>query len=113
SKASLWRMNNIEVISEDSETNPQSQRAPVAPSSPLETIFEVDGDASIKKVLWEPKKVLTNFASIHDHALNVWALGDQFTTAKLLNTFEFSSSTGPLTTGAWNPHQPEIVIGKE
>ncbi|CAI2170604.1 3714_t:CDS:10 [Funneliformis geosporum] len=113
SKASLWRMSNIEAISEDSETNPQSQHAPVAPSSPLETIFEVDGDATVKKILWEPKKVLAKFASIHDHALNVWALSDQFTTAKLLNTFEFSSSTGPLTTGAWNPHQPEIAIGKE
>jgi len=49
SKASLWRMSSIEIISEDSETNPQSQLAPVAPSLPLEIIFEVDGDTTIKK----------------------------------------------------------------
>jgi len=51
--------------------------------------------------------------SIHDYVLNLWAYGDQFASAKLLNTFEFSPSDGPLTTGVWNPHQPEIAVGKD
>jgi hypothetical protein len=38
------------AISEDSETNLQN-RTPVATSLPLENIFEVDGDATIKKYL--------------------------------------------------------------
>jgi len=51
SKANLWRMNSIETISEDSETNTQKQRTPVATSLPLESILEVDGDTTIKKFL--------------------------------------------------------------
>ncbi|EXX57526.1 uncharacterized protein OCT59_001866 [Rhizophagus irregularis] len=110
SKASLWRMGK--AIPEDSETNLQSH-TPVATSLPLENIFEVDGDATIKKVLWDPKKALTGFVSIHDYALNVWSFADQFASSKLLNTFEFPSTSGPLTTGAWNPHQSEIAVGKD
>ena len=44
-------MNSIETISEDSETNAQNQRTPVATSLPLESILEVDGDTTIKKYL--------------------------------------------------------------
>lgn len=35
------------------------------------------------RVLWDPKKALTGFVSIHDYALNVWSFGDQFASSKV------------------------------
>ncbi|KAF0373004.1 WD40 repeat-like protein [Gigaspora margarita] len=113
-KAKLWRMNNSDVISEDFE---KGSRPPRSTSHlPLECIFEIKEDDTIKKVLWDPKKDLTKFVSIHDSSLRIWEFDEQMTSAKTSHTVDFSSmneSLPPLTTGVWNPHQPEVAIGKE
>ncbi|CAG8614378.1 32235_t:CDS:10 [Gigaspora margarita] len=110
-KAKLWRMNNSDVISEDFE---KGSRPPRSTSHlPLECIFEIKEDDTIKKVLWDPKKDLTKFVSIHDSSLRIWEFDEQMTSAKTSHTVDFSSmneSLPPLTTGVWNPHQPEVAI---
>ncbi|CAG8483570.1 3476_t:CDS:10 [Dentiscutata erythropus] len=113
-KAKLWRMNNSDVISEEFEKRSRPPRS--ASHLPLECIFEVKEDDTIKKVLWDPKKDLTKFVSIHDSSLRIWEFDEQMTSAKTSHSVDFSSaneSLPPLATGVWNPHQPEVAIGKE
>ncbi|CAG8588800.1 1020_t:CDS:2, partial [Acaulospora morrowiae] len=111
-KAKLWRAGGPEFTAEDHK--PQLP-ASVASHLPLESVFKVETDSNIKKVLWDSSKELTKFISIHDSSFCVWAFDDQLVSAKASNTIDLSKNGDlpVLTTGVWNPNRPEIAIGKD
>nr|CAG8497676.1 3436_t:CDS:10 [Entrophospora candida] len=118
SKATLWRFGDAKSEEVNLEDESHSSRTLIGSYLPLEPVMEVGIDDNIKKILWDPtKKYLNHFISIHDFAINIWTFDDQqLSSAKLSNKINFSSESGPLsslTTGAWNPNQPEIAIAKE
>ncbi|RHZ61887.1 hypothetical protein Glove_345g6 [Diversispora epigaea] len=115
-KAKLWRMGDPNLSVEGQDTKFQSPRTSVAPHLPLENVIELNVDANIKKILWDPTKKLNQIVSIHDSSFSVWSFDDQLSSVKEPNTIDFSSENEnslSLTTGTWNPNRPEIAIGKE